>query len=306
MLTPHVPLVLLAATLMTQACHEPAERIADTFDAQGHRGARGLHPENTIPGFLAAVEHGMTTLELDLAVSADGQLVVSHEPWFNPTICELDGTGYTEDTSLYGLSYAEIAAVDCGSRGNADYPRQRKAPAAKPLLREVVRAADSLAAALGQPAPRYNVELKYRDAYADTFAPPASAFASRVADELERLGIADRSTVQSFHPGALTQMRELRDSRPALSSLELALLSENPLDWQTELDELGWEPEIYSPYHLLTTGGHVAGLHARGIRVVPWTVNDVTRMRALIDRGVDGLITDYPDRLARVLEERGM
>lgn len=276
-------------------CFENNEnRMADSFDTQGHRGARGRFPENSIPAFEEAVRQGMRTVELDLAVSKDKQLVVSHEPWFNPDICMLENSAYTEDTSLYGLTYDDIAKIDCGSKGNKDYPQQESMVTVKPLFFQVVAACDSLATAMGRSLPFYNIEIKSRPSYDGRFTPEIVEFTALVYSELVRLSIENRVTIQSFDVRGLQQMKALDPN------IKNALLSESALSYKRDIEELGFEPNIYSPYHLTLRPEHVAELHDRNIEVIPWTVNDLTRMRTLIDWGVDGIISDYPDRLASV------
>lgn len=270
--------------------------MAQVFDSQGHRGARGAFPENTLPSFEEALRQNMRTLELDLVLSKDKILVVSHEPWFNPKICQLEGSGYDENTSLYSLTYEEIAKVDCGSMGNLDFPDQTSMPVSKPTLAAVVSHADSMAKALGRELPYYNLELKSEEDHDDIHHPKPPEFARLALDEIKRLGIFDRANVQSFDPRPLQVLHQMAPD------LKLAFLSATPTLYASELEELGFKPEIYSPYHLLLHPVHVEELHAMGIAVIPWTVNDKTRMETLIDWGVDGIITDYPNRLRELLE----
>ena len=268
-----------------------------SFDSQGHRGARGLLPENTIAGAELAVEYGMRTVELDLAVSADNQLVVSHEPHFNPTICELEGTGYDEETSLFALDYAAIARVDCGAKGHPEFPNQQPLPSSKPTLAALVSAADAKARSLGSSLPAYNIELKADPKLDGVYTPSPAAFAALVAAEIDRLGIAGRCNVQSFDPRPL---REIRTLKPDLRIAFLVGLPEGPSEVESKR---GFKPEIYSPHHLTLTQGQVERYQSSGIAVIPWTVNDASRMRTLLSWGVDGIITDYPDRLSAVLTE---
>ena len=237
----------------------------------------------------------MTTLELDLAVSSNGQLIVSHEPWFNTTICTLEGTTYDENTPLYSLTTAQIAAVDCGTKGNPDFPNQATQALGKPTLRRVVAYADSVARAMSRSLPNYNIEIKSKSDYDGTYTPPVREFVRLVRHEISDLGIESRATVQSFDRRAL---RELHNQD---STLRTAYLSVSPLSAKREILDLGFTPDVYSPYHLSLRPETVEELHEMGVLVIPWTVNDVTRMSTLMRWGVDGLITDYPDRLAGVL-----
>lgn len=264
-------------------------------DLQGHRGARGLLPENTVPAFRRALELGVNTLELDLAVSKDGRLVVSHEPWMSAGICTTpDGQPVPEaeaqEHNLYVMTYDEIARYDCGSRGNARFPEQVPMRVAKPLLDSVIVMAEHYAAAHGRPPVRYNVEIKSKPEHDGRHHPEPPAFARLVHEALAAHGVLARTTVQSFDPRALEAMHALDPTAT------LALLVDNDLGLEANLERLTFTPDVYSPHHRLVDRALVEAAHRRGIAVLPWTVNDVETMRRLVALGVDGLITDYPDR----------
>ncbi|MCB9292115.1 MAG: glycerophosphodiester phosphodiesterase [Lewinellaceae bacterium] len=273
---------------------------ATTFDWQGHRGARGLLPENTVPAFLKALEYPrVKTLELDLAVSRDSLLVVSHEPWMSHHICSHPGGRPVAESEeqgllLYQMPYDSIRQYDCGSRGNERFPRQKAMPAHKPLLSEVVQAAEQYCREKGRPAPRYNIEIKFEPEYAGVKAPDAETFARLVLEEITRLGVKDRSCVQSFDVAPLQHLHRMA---PGLFT---ALLIENAHGVGENLEALGYIPDVYSPYYKLVTANVVDTVHEKGMALIPWTVNDTTAMKALIALGVDGIITDYPDLIAEV------
>ncbi len=295
-------------TLILFSCSEPNTRQdmtpekAASFDWQGHRGARGLLPENTLPAFLKALEFPQVkTLELDLSVSADSLLVVSHEPWMSHHICSHpDGRPVleAEEGSLlhFRMPYEEIRKFDCGSRGNARFAQQKAMPAFKPLLSEVVEAVEAYCAEKGREKPRYNIEIKSEPAYDGVKTPAPAEFARLVLEEVTRLGIKERACIQSF------DVRPLQALHRMDSTLYTALLIDNPNGVDANLAELGYLPDVYSPYYQLVTANVVATVHARGLKLIPWTVNDTTGMKALIALGVDGIITDYPD-LIELVEE---
>ncbi len=268
--------------------------IPSSFDWQGHRGARGLAPENSVPGFLRALEFPqITTLELDLAVSKDGQLIVSHEPWFNPNIClQPDGnripSGEAEGLLLYRLTAAEIRAYDCGSLQHPRFPEQTPQPTYKPTLREVVEA---VRAAYPTRTVRWNIEIKSRPEWDGIRTPPVDTFARLVVEEIEALGLQGTCTVQSFDPRALRAVRVLN------SELTLALLVENLLSPARNIELLGFTPAIYSPYYALVKPSTLRFCRQKGMKLIPWTVNDTDAMLRLISIGVDGIITDYPNRI---------
>ena len=267
------------------------------FDWQGHRGARGLAPENTVPAFLKALEFPrITTLEMDLAVSSDLKLIVSHDPWMSALICSHpDGRPVGEDEEaselLYGKTQAQIKKYDCGRRGNPRFPAQKPMDAHKPTLGEVVRAVEKHVRQKGLPRPGFNIEIKSRPEWDGVQTPPVAVFARLVAEAVKKLRIQDRVCIQSFDPRAL---REVHARAPELT---LALLVENKDGIEANLGRLGFIPRIYSPHYELLDAESVRTLHERGMRVIPWTVNDTQAMKALVALGVDGIITDYPDRI---------
>jgi len=275
-----------------------ADRIPESFDLQGHRGARGLLPENSIPAFLLACDIGVTTLEMDAVINAEGHVVVSHEPWMSARICSHpDGAAVTADEEqglrIYAMTDAQLAAYDCGRRGHPDFPRQRALPVAKPLLSDVFRAVASHAESAERrargPAVRYNIEIKSRPDHDGIFHPDVAEYAGLLYGSIRDFGLVARTTIQSFDPRALEAVHRID---PRIST---SLIVDNPHGLAANLARLGFTPSVYSPYSGLLDTPQVEAAHALGIRVIPWTVNGGTAMRELIAMGVDGLITDYPD-----------
>lgn len=269
------------------------------FDWQGHRGCRGLMPENSVPAFLHALRFPeVGTLELDLAVSKDKQLIVSHEPWFNPAICRLPNgdsipSGQAERWLIYQYTAEEISAFDCGSWGNPRFPRQQKTAAHKPTLRSVVEAVRK-AYPEKSALLRWNIEIKSQPEWDGLRHPPVAEFAALLHTELQALGIAERSTVQSFDVRALQAMRQIAPQQT------LALLVENLRGLNHNLGQLGFVPQIYSPYYQFVSKKLRKKCRQKGMKLIPWTVNDHLAMRRLIRLGVDGIITDYPDLIQKV------
>jgi glycerophosphoryl diester phosphodiesterase len=267
------------------------------FDWQGHRGARGLAPENAIPAFLTALSFAkITTLELDVVISADGKVVVSHEPWLNAKIC-LDAKGHAlnekkkEEVNLYKMDYKEIIKCDCGSRGNPSFPEQKAIFAYKPLLSDVVNEVRQYVKKVGKSMPQFNIEIKSGPSSDGIFTPEVNVFAEIVRKEIKKLKIQDISSIQSFDPRALRYLHE-KDKE-----LVLVYLVEKVEDVKQQIDLLGFTPAIYSPYFEKVTSATVDQCHKMGMKIVPWTVNDTEQMKKLILLGVDGIITDYPDRI---------
>ncbi|MBC7774567.1 MAG: glycerophosphodiester phosphodiesterase [Phycisphaerae bacterium] len=265
------------------------------FDWQGHRGCRGLMPENALPAFLKALEFSeVVTLELDLAVSKDGTLIVSHEPWFSPNICVYpDGDTIkakdSEKFLIYNMSLTAIQSFDCGSRTNSRFPEQQKIKTYKPTLKEVVKAVLPL-----RPNIRWNIEIKSQPEWDGIRHPAVEVFVQLVVAEIRALGLEKSVTVQSFDVRAL---KELHRYAP---DLQLAFLIENINGFESNMARLDFVPAIYSPYYLLVNKALVKQCHAKNVKLVPWTVNDVKSMRRLIRLGVDGIITDYPNKIMEV------
>lgn len=262
------------------------------IDWQGHRGARGLLPENTIPSFLKALTYPITTLELDVVVSKDGQLIVSHEPWMSHHICSYPDGQAVEETAekinLYQLTYEEIQTYDCGSRGNERFEQQIPMKVAKPSLKDMVRAVEQYCQDNKRVLPNYNIELKTGEEAYGIFTPQPEAFAALAIAELYDLNIQKRSNLQSFDLKTLEAVRAKDAAIPLAYLVEKGKFEEN-------LKNLSFQPEIYSPYHLLVTKQTMEKAHAKGIKVIPWTVNEKDRAKKLIEIGVDGIITDYPN-----------
>lgn len=278
----------------------------NTFDLQGHRGARGLLPENTIPSFLKATEYDVDTIELDLVVTGENELLVSHEPWFNYKISSHpDGTPVMESEqmslNIYDMTYDEIEQFDVGMRGNPDFPRQEPMKVSKPLFKDAIRAVEEHAAENNLAPLYYNIETKSEPEYYGIYVPQPAEFAKLLFDELTELDsefdILDRVTVQSFDPSTLIEFRKL-DSEVSQAML---VFENKPV--QEFIDTLGYTPEIWSPNYNLLSAETVQDLHNRNMKVIPWTVNTVNEMRVLLQMGVDGIITDYPDSASVFLKE---
>jgi glycerophosphoryl diester phosphodiesterase len=273
--------------------------ISKNFDWQGHRGARGLMPENTIPAFLHALELGVTTLELDLGVSKEDELIVSHEPYMSSEICT-DAKGDTisediakENFALRRMSVAEIQACDCGSLKHPRFPLQKKLKVYKPTLEQVVDAVRARCETTHSKMPQFNIEIKSNLEWDNLLTPSVSSFAKLVVDKVNILKINELTTIQSFDPRALEAVKKLN------KDLKLALLVENMEDIKVNLNRLSFKPDIYSPDFKWVTPSIIEYCHQRQIRIIPWTVNDTTDMISLIRMGVDGIITDYPNKILR-------
>ena len=287
-------LMIFFATLLIAAC--AVEEATYDYDLQGHRGARGLLPENTIPSFLKAIDHGVDTIEFDLVVTADNQILISHEPWFDHQIStKPDGEQVTEEEqmafNIYQMTYEETQQFDVGVRGHAGFPEQVPMEVTKPLMRDAILAIESYVEEQGLNLVQYNIETKSRPEWYGEYGPQPEEFSQLLYDELADLDILDRVIIQSFDPATLIAMREI-DS--GLVQAMLVFEEEQTIDQYVEI--LGYQPEIWSPHYQLVTPELVADVHERGMTIIPWTINEREEMIRLLEMGVDGIITDYPNR----------
>jgi glycerophosphoryl diester phosphodiesterase len=286
--------------LLAVSCFLSNINARGSFDIEGHRGCRGLYPENTIPAFINAVKLGVNTLEMDIIVSQDGQLVISHDPYMNDEICSKpDGTPVTaaeqENFKIYQLTYEEIKKFDCGSRGNPKFPEQVKMKVYKPRLVDVIDTVERYIKEHNLPPVRYNIETKSTVNGDDIYHPKPAAFTKLFYDAVRSKGILDKCILQSFDVRTLQEMHRIDPS------VTTALLVMNMDGLDKNLKMLGFYPTIYSPNVMLVNKKMIAKCHALSIKVLPWTVNDEKKMLSLREEGVDGLISDYPDRAIKAL-----
>ena len=297
------------------------------FDLQGHRGARGLAPENTLEAFATALKIGVTTLELDLGVSKDGVVVVSHDRVLNPDHTRgpdgqfLAGSGPAiRSLTLTQLKQYDVGRLKPGTGYAAAFPLQRPVDGARiPALREVF----ALTERMGANDVRFNIETKLTPT-SGAETPDPEDFAAAVAAVVRDNGMAARVTVQSFDWRILMALARLAPEfeRSCLSvetpqddTLERGRPGPSPWTAGLDIDDFGGSTpklvkaagcHVWSPFYRNVNADVMAEAKRAGIRVIPWTVNERAEMERLIDLGVDGLISDYPDRLRTVLADRGI
>ena len=274
--------------------------FSQKFDIEGHRGCRGLMPENTIPAFKKALDLGVTTLELDVCISKDGQVVVSHEPYMNALFCSKpDGSPVTKADekilNLYTMPYSEIKKYDAGIRGNILFPEQQKVATFKPRLREMLKECEKYIKLNNLSQVQYNIEIKSEEKeYGISQPKTVKEFSDLVYQEIIRQVSPERVVLQSFDFNVL-KFWHLQFQEGKYKKVRLSALVENEMVDNT-LASLGFNPDIFSPYYKNLIKRRVDMCHDRGIKVVPWTVNEVVNMKEIMALGVDGLITDYPNR----------
>ncbi len=273
------------------------------MDVQGHRGCRGLMPENTIPAFIKALDLGVHTLEMDVVISKDHQVIVSHEPWMSYQFCTLPcGKSIRQVDekmhNLYAMDYEQIRQYDCGSKYYAAFPDQACIASHKPSLEETFAAVEGWLHINNSPPIHYNIEMKVVEHHIGIFHPDRATFVDLVVAQIEKFGLREQVSLQCFD---IATLQYLRKQYPGYT---IVLLVENLAGHLTNVERLGFLPDIYSPYHQLVEPSLIAYTKARDIQVVTWTVNKIEDMQRLIDLGVDGIASDYPDRLLELIRQQ--
>lgn len=295
----------LAALLLAALLLPPAS----AFDLQGHRGARGLLPENTLASFQRALQEGADTLELDVMLTADGVPVVSHDPALHPDLTRdaagrwLDATGpLIRSLTLAQLQAYDLGRVRPGSRTARDFPEQQPADGQRaPTLAQVL--------ALGGPRTRFNIEIKLDPRVPEQFA-PLEQVVDAVVRAVEQAGVGPRVLIQSFNWNVLQRSQRVAPTL-ATSYLTMQRPNANTVEapaWMAgfSLAAQGSVPRMvkaaggqwWAPNFRDVTAESVREAQSLGLKVAVWTVNDPADMKRLLALGVDALITDYPDRAA--------
>jgi glycerophosphoryl diester phosphodiesterase len=295
---------------------------ASAFDLQGHRGARGLAPENTLPAFERALELGVTTLELDIGITSDGVVVVAHDPYLNPLITR-DASGQwlagPRGPLLKSLTHAQLQAYDVG-RIKPDSPyattfntQQARDGARIPTLAQVF----DLVKARGASNVRFNIETKIHPAQPDDTVSP-EAMTQALLKVVRDAGMTQRIAIQSFDWRTLRLVQKQEPSIPTVCLTIQTANNDNVRDgaWTAgfKIADHGSAPRlakaagcsVWSANGGAVTEPLVKEAQSIGLKVIPWTINNPADMERLIGWGVDGLITDYPDRLRDVMAKRAM
>ncbi len=299
-----IPVIILSAFMF--ACN--TAKVTDTenskynkpiianFDHQGHRGCRGLMPENTIPAMLKAIDLGVTTLETDVVITKDNVAILSHEPFFNHEITtKADGTFIEESEekkfNIYNMTFAETQKYDVGLKQHSKFLKQQKIAANKPSLAAMIHSAEAYTTKNNLPKIFYNIETKTQPATDKIYHPAPGAFVDILMKVVLAKKIEDRVTIQSF------DRRTLQYLHKKYPTIKTALLVEalDKNSFRKQLKDLGFSPTIYSPNQALVNANLITECHQRNIQIIPWTVNDKKQIVKLKGLGVDGIISDFPD-----------
>lgn len=294
--------------------------FSQSFDKQAHRGGKSLFPENTIPAMKNALQMNVTTLEMDLAITKDKKVILSHDAFLSPElITKPDGTYIPKDSGfyykIYEMPYAKIKTFDVGLKKLDRYPDQKKIKAQKPLFSDVIDACEAYARELKRPLPYYNIETKTRPFSDNIFHPEPREFVDLMMKIIVEKKIQDRVIIQSFDPRTLEIIhKEYPEIKTALLvekvddqklAQQQAYFKNIPLEKfkmypdhlngvAGDMKFLSFTPTIYSPEHTLVTAQLIKECHALGMKVIPWTVNTKERLKELKDMGIDGVISDDP------------
>jgi len=272
----------------------------NAFDFQAHRGGRGLMPENTITAMLAVMDNNkVTTLEMDLAVTKDKQVVVSHDPILNPLITtKSDGTiikaNEVNENIIYQMNYDQLQKFDVGLKPHPGFPQQKKLAVVIPTLSDLIDSVETKGDRINRKM-LYNIEIKSVDGKDIIEHPVPEEFVDLVVNLIKQKNVVERTSIQSF------DLRPLKVLHQKYPMVQTAYLVEGPstANVKLKLDQLGFTPTIYSPEFKYVTKEVVEFCHAQHMKIIPWTVNTKNEIDALIAMGVDGLITDYPNLIGK-------
>lgn len=290
---------LLSIILFVVACHMAKTAGPTNFqalDTQGHRGCRGLMPENTIPAMIAALNMGVTTLEMDAVITKDKKVVLSHEPFFNHEITtKPDGSFIDEreerNYNIYHMTYDQVKTYDVGLKVHPRFPRQQRVKAAKPLLSDLLDSVAHYMLTSRRPHPYFNIETKCLPISDNIYHPSPAEFVELLMGVIKEKHLEDHVIIQSF------DFRTLQYLHQHYPSIKTAMLIEDTdkRSLEQQLQSLGFTPTIYSPHYSLVNGMIMEKCHQKNIRVIPWTVNDKATIERMKELGADGIISDYPD-----------
>ena len=267
---------------------------AQKFDLQGHMGARGLMPENTVEGMIRALDLGVNTLNMDVVITKDRQPILSHEPYFNHEFSLTpEGKEITlkdqKSYNIFKMDYEQVKKFDVGSKVHNRFPGQQKYKAYKPSLAEVIDAAEAHAKATKRPKPYYNIETSLIRKGDVEFQPEPSEFVELIMAVVNEKKISKRVMIQSI------DMRTLQYLHEHYPKMKTSLVIDEKVDFEQNIETLGFKPTVYSPYYVLVGKSLVERCHDMGVKIIPWTVNSLKDLNYLIGLGVDGVVTDFPN-----------
>jgi glycerophosphoryl diester phosphodiesterase len=272
--------------------------IPKKFDLEGHRGCRGIMPENTIPAMLKAIDPNVNTLEMDVVITKDKKVVVSHEPFFSHEITTLpngDTISLKDEWkyNIYEMTYDSVKLFDVGLKPHPRFSLQQKMKVTKPLLTDVIDSVETYLLKTNHPKVFYNIEIKSLDSSDNVYHPAPEEYADLLMKVIKDKKISDRVIIQSFDPRSL---KVVNDKYPEMK-LSFLIDVGTTVPLKDFKNIFGFKPAIISPDYSLLTKEIIDTLHQQNIQVIPWTVDDIDDAKRIYKMNVDGIITDYPDRI---------
>lgn len=266
------------------------------FSTEGHRGARGLMPENTVLAMKKAIDLGVTTLEMDTHVTKDAEVVVTHDDYLSPAFM-LDAQGKellpadARKYPVYQMTYSQLKSFDLGSKYYPAFPQQEKIKTFIPRLEELIDSVQHYLATTGKKQMFYNIETKCGPEGDGVLNPDPETFVKLLMDVIGKKGITPFVVIQSFDKRTLKVLNE------KYPEVRTSYLVANKKSFEENIADLGFSPFILSPAYKMVNAELVQKCHDQGIKVIPWTVNSAAEIQALKDLKVDGIISDYPNLL---------
>ena len=262
-----------------------------------------IFPENTIAGFIYALEQGVTTLEMDVVITRDNQVILSHEPFMSHEIClDTNNTEIAEadekQHNIYQLTFSQTQQYDCGSKAHPRFPLQNKLTTHKPLLSEVIDEVEKYLEVHNLPKVQYNIETKTSPEGDNLFHPKPNVFVDLLLKEIIKKKIQSRTIIQSFDVRTLQYLNKINPK------IKTALLVENNLQAKDNLSLLGFTPTIYSPNYKLINKELKQFCSEKNMQLIAWTVNDTIEAKRLIELQVNGIISDNPKMIIEYLKQK--
>jgi glycerophosphoryl diester phosphodiesterase len=290
-------LMMLETLLSCKANNKMSNSSTTEFYKIGHRGTRGLMPENTITSMLKAIEVGANTIEFDVHVTKDKKVIVYHDESFNPDYTTMpDGSNIKAQDrkkyTFYQMEYKDIKPFVIGMKPYSPYPQQQRIATYTPLLTELIDSVEAFTKAKGLPRVKYLIEVKSKENTDGIEQPSPEEFMKIMMAELMPLKLGNRMIVQSF------DMRPLKVLHAKYPSMALGFLTGDAKPtFEENINLLGFTPAFYNPHYGLVDQSLVQKCHSKGIKITPWTVNTIAEMKKIKQLNVDGIITDYPNML---------
>ncbi len=296
----HLLLIATAFTILL-SCKSNSPQQKNSIQVQAHRGDRGYFPENTLPAFYSAIDKGADVIELDLVISKDKKVVVSHDTFMHSAyISWPNGNPVTKDeekkSNLYQMTYDSIRSFDAGFRTNPSFPNQKSLKSYKPLFSEMIDSIENYIVKNKKQRIRYNIEIKSGAGDYGIKQPQPEEFVDLVLKIIQEKKIEKHCNVQSFDPNILNALH-----KKAPKIVIAFLTGDKGLD--KNLAKLNFKPQIYAPHYGLVNSALIDSVRTKNMKIIPWTVNENKDIESMISLKVDGIITDYPNRVIEKLKK---